>query len=189
MRFVAHVVPGNSGLLLSQPDLKALGAVIDDLRDDQMHLENPRVTLMLSTTPAVHYEVGLLNRTREAAVVDSLDKTPGSTVKVIAKDGGERRAAALRPASSCLNCCQIRGYTEKWKDMACSSECVCLRPPFDDFVGQRALSTLWEHVGGRPVEIATAQLQNGRQYVCTFTELLQKSEDFEIHSRSTHRGC
>ena len=62
IRFVAHVVPGNSGLLLSRSDFKALGATID-VRNDQMHLENPRATLKLSTTRAGHDEVDLLNRT------------------------------------------------------------------------------------------------------------------------------
>ena len=75
-RFVAHIVLRNSGLLLSRSDLKALGATID-LRSEQMHLENLRVTLKLFTTPAGHDEIDLLNRTREAAGVDSLDKTPG----------------------------------------------------------------------------------------------------------------
>ena len=51
IHFVAHVVPGNSGLLLSRPDLKALGAKID-LRSDQLHLSNLTVTLKLTTTPA-----------------------------------------------------------------------------------------------------------------------------------------
>ena len=35
-----------------------------------MHMENPRATLKLSATPG-HYEVDLLNWTREAAVMDS----------------------------------------------------------------------------------------------------------------------
>ena len=61
---------------------------------------------------------------------------------------------------------------------------MCLSPPSsDDFVTQRAMSVLWEHVEGcRPlcvvmspthnrlqdlaVEIATAQLRNGRHFVC-----------------------
>ena len=86
IRFVAQVVLGNSGLLLSRSDLEALGATID-LRNDQMHLENPRTTLKLSVTPAGHYEVDLLNLTRDAAGVDSLGKSPGSTVKVSTKDG------------------------------------------------------------------------------------------------------
>ena len=70
IRFVAHVVPRNSGLLVSRSDLKTLGATID-LRNDQTHLEFPRTTLKLSTTPAGHCEVDLLNRTREAGGVDS----------------------------------------------------------------------------------------------------------------------
>ena len=82
---MAHVVPVNSGLLLSRSEVKALGATID-LGNDQMHLENPRTTLKLSTTSAGRYEVDLLNPTREAAGVDSLDKIPGSTVKVLTKD-------------------------------------------------------------------------------------------------------
>ena len=53
LRFVAHVVPGKLELLLSRSDLKALGAMID-LRSDQLHLENLRTTLKLSTTPAGH---------------------------------------------------------------------------------------------------------------------------------------
>ena len=79
IRFVA-------ALLLSRSDLEALGATID-LRNDQMHLENPRTTLKLSATPAGHFEVDLLNLTRDAASVDSLDKSLGSTVKVSTKDG------------------------------------------------------------------------------------------------------
>ena len=86
IRFVAHVVLGNSGLLLSRCDLEALGATID-LRNDQMHLENPRTTLKLSVTPAGHFEVDLLNMTRDAAEMDSLDESLGSTVKVSMKDG------------------------------------------------------------------------------------------------------
>ena len=84
IRFVAHVVPGNSGLLLSRSDLEALEATID-LRNDKMHFENPRTTLKLSATPAGHYEVDLL--TRDAAGVDSLGKSPGSAVKVSTMDG------------------------------------------------------------------------------------------------------
>ena len=86
IRFVAHVVLGNSRLLLSRSDLKAVGATID-LRNDQLHLENPWTPLKLSTASAGHYEVDLLNRTRDAAGVDSLDESPGSTVKVSPKDG------------------------------------------------------------------------------------------------------
>ena len=86
IRFVAHVVPGNSGLLLSRSDLRALGATID-LRNDQLHLENPRTTLGLSTTPAGHYEIDLLNRTSGTAIVDSPSGTSGNTVKVLPKDG------------------------------------------------------------------------------------------------------
>ena len=87
IRFVAHVVLGNSGMLLSRSDLEALGATIDLLRNEQMHLENPRTTLELSATPAGHFEVDLLNLTRDAAGVDSLDKSPGSTVQVSTMDG------------------------------------------------------------------------------------------------------
>ena len=84
-RFVAHVVPGNSGLLLSRSDLKALGATID-LKNDQLHMENPRTTLKLPTTPAGHREIDLLNRTSEVALVDSR-ATHGSIVKVLSKGG------------------------------------------------------------------------------------------------------
>ena len=42
-RFVAPVVPGNSGLLLSRPDVKGLGAKINHL-NDQLHLSNLDVT-------------------------------------------------------------------------------------------------------------------------------------------------
>ena len=73
------MVLGNSRLLLSRSDLKALVATIH-LRNDQIHLENRRAT-------AGHHEVDLLNRTRETAGVDSLDKVLGSIVKVQAKDG------------------------------------------------------------------------------------------------------
>ena len=66
IRFVAHVVLWNSGPLLSRSDSKALGATID-LRSDRMHLENPKTTRKLSTTPGGHNEVDLLNRTREVA--------------------------------------------------------------------------------------------------------------------------
>ena len=59
IRFVAHVVPRNSGLLLSRSALKALRATID-LRNDQLHLENPGALLKLSTTPAGHYETDLV---------------------------------------------------------------------------------------------------------------------------------
>ena len=52
-----------------------------------MHLENPRTTLKLSTTPAGQYEVDLLNRTRQAAGVDSLDKLPARNVKVLTENG------------------------------------------------------------------------------------------------------
>ena len=63
IRFVAHVVIGNSAMLLSRSGLKVLGATID-LRNDQTHLEKPRTTVKLSTTPAGHHEVDLLNRTK-----------------------------------------------------------------------------------------------------------------------------
>ena len=86
IRFVAHVVIGNSGMLLSRSDLKVLGATID-LRNDQTHLENPRSTVNLSTTPAGHYEVDLLNRTRDAAGVDSLDELPLEHSKFVERDG------------------------------------------------------------------------------------------------------
>ena len=86
IRFVAHVFPGNSGLLLSRADLKALGATIE-LKNDQLHLENPRTTLKLSTTPAGHYEIDLLKPPSKVATVDSLTAILGSTVKVLAKSG------------------------------------------------------------------------------------------------------
>ena len=110
---MVHVVPGDSELLLSLSDSI-------DLRNDQLHLETPRATEKLSTTPAGHYEIDLPNRASGLAVVASLTRTPGSTVKVLAKDGNtsqvlrEGRAAALRPAASCLKCCQIRDSKEKW---------------------------------------------------------------------------
>ena len=77
---------GSWELLLSRSDLKAL---------------EPK----LSTTPASRCEFDLLNQTRDATGVDSLDKSPESTVKVLTKDGStlqafcEGRAASLRPAS------------------------------------------------------------------------------------------
>ena len=86
IRFVAHAVLGNSGLLLGRSDLNALGATID-LSNDLMHLVNQK----LFTTPAGHFEVGLLNQISEAAVEDSLDKLPGSTVKDFTKDGPQPR--------------------------------------------------------------------------------------------------
>ena len=80
IRFVAHVVPRNSGLLLSRSALKALRATMD-LRNDQLHLENPGALLKLSTTPAGHYETDLVNRTSGVAVVDSLSRIPGQRRK------------------------------------------------------------------------------------------------------------
>ena len=84
--FVAHVVPGNSGLLLSRFDLKALGATID-LGNDQLHLDNPKVTLKLSTTPAGHYEIDLLHRAVEVATVDSCAGVSGKPVEALARSG------------------------------------------------------------------------------------------------------
>ena len=86
IRFVAHVVPGMWELLQSHSHLKALEATIDP-RNDRMHLENPRATLKLSTTLAGHCEVDLHNRIKEAAGVGSLDKIPGSTLRVLTKEG------------------------------------------------------------------------------------------------------
>ena len=86
IRVVAHVVPGISELLLSRSDLKALGATID-LRNDQLQLENPKKILELSTNPAGHHEIDLLNRTSGTAIVDSTSGTSGNTVKVLTKDG------------------------------------------------------------------------------------------------------
>ena len=70
IRFVIHVVLRNSGLLLSRADLKVAGATID-LKHDQQHLENLRTTVKLSTTPAGHREIDLLNRHSEVAIVNS----------------------------------------------------------------------------------------------------------------------
>ena len=92
-------------------------------------------TLQLSTTPAGHCEIDLLSRNSGVAIVNSPTATPGNTLMVLARSGDtshlfrEGRALALRPASSYLKVCQIRGFTEKWKDTACISERVCHRLP------------------------------------------------------------
>ena len=52
----------------------------------------------------------------------------GANTRALPQVFREGHAAALRPASLCLNCCRIRDSHEKWKDMACSSECVCFCP-------------------------------------------------------------
>ena len=64
IRFVAHVVPGNPGLLLSRSDFKALRATVD-VRNDQMHLENPDTL----TTRAGHNEVKVLTEDGSAPQV------------------------------------------------------------------------------------------------------------------------
>ena len=56
--FITHVVPGNSGLLLSKRDMKDLGAVIDMGRN-KMYLERIGKTVSLSETAAGHYELDL----------------------------------------------------------------------------------------------------------------------------------
>ena len=126
IRFVAHVVPENSGLLLSCSDLKALEARID-LGSHQLHLENPKATVKLSTTPAGHYEIDLVNRAVEVATVDSCAGISGKHVEALARGGESPQRfsgrAALRPASSCLRFCQAKGST---KDMDCRSRFVCL---------------------------------------------------------------
>ena len=73
IHFVAHVVPGNSGLLLGRSDLEALGVTIG-LRTDHLH-----VTLKLSTTPAGHHEIDLVSGHGEAAIADVSATVPGST--------------------------------------------------------------------------------------------------------------
>ena len=77
IHFVAHVVPGTVGLLLSRSD--ALGATID-LKTDHLHLESPRATLKLSTTPAGHYDIDFLKRNSETAIGCAPATIPGSTV-------------------------------------------------------------------------------------------------------------
>ena len=59
--FVAHVVPGNAGLLLSRPDLRALGAILD-LEKDKMHLTALNCDVEMRETPAGHCEIDLLGR-------------------------------------------------------------------------------------------------------------------------------
>ena len=131
---VAHVVLRKWELLLSRSDLKALGATIDP-KIDSLHFENQRTTLKLSTAPAGHNVIDLLNQHGEVAPVDSLTAIPGSIVKVLAKGGDTsqvfsvERAVALRPASSCLNF---------FSDQRLQGEIVrhglqfgmCLSPPF-----------------------------------------------------------
>ena len=76
---------GSPGLLLGRSDSKAPQRI--NLRNDQLHLENPRTTRELSTTPAGHYEIDLLNRTSGTAIVESPSGASGNTVKVLTKDG------------------------------------------------------------------------------------------------------
>ena len=57
------------GLLLSRSDLKALGVTIG-LRNDQLHLEHPRTTMKLSTTPAGFYEIDLFNWTKDVVIME-----------------------------------------------------------------------------------------------------------------------
>ena len=71
--FVAHVVPGKNGLLLGRSDMKSLGAAFD-LKTEHLHFENPRVTLKPSTTPAGHFEINLVNRNSETAIVVHLQR-------------------------------------------------------------------------------------------------------------------
>ena len=69
IRFLAHVAPGNSGLL-SRSDLKALGATINPT-NNRLHLENPRTTLNSPRLPTDYYEIDLLNRNSEVEIVGS----------------------------------------------------------------------------------------------------------------------
>ena len=59
--FVVYVVPGSAGFLMSKPDLKALGAVIN-LETDSMYLKRLNVTIPLNETVAGYYEIDFLNR-------------------------------------------------------------------------------------------------------------------------------
>ena len=79
--FVAHVVPGNSALLMSRSDLKEL----------QLHLDNPRTTLNVSTTSAGHYEIDLLNRAKGLAAVCSSTEMSGDNGKVLARNNASSR--------------------------------------------------------------------------------------------------
>ena len=150
---VAHVVPGNLGLLLSRSDPKPVGATTD-LNNDPLQLESPRTTLEVSTTPAGHYENDFLNLNSEVAFVDSPSVIPENTVKVLAKrrryvpafmSGTGRSPETSLLVSEMLSDQRLQGQK---KDMACSSECVLSPPSSDEFVSKRAISILLEHVEG-----------------------------------------
>ena len=69
IRFVAHVVPGNSGLFIESFQPEGVGAR-SHLRTDPMHLGHPSATVKLSTAPGGHYEVDLLNRSVDSHDID-----------------------------------------------------------------------------------------------------------------------
>ena len=81
IRFAAHVVPGNSGLLPSRLDLKALGANIH-LQKDQLNLSNPDATPNLATTPSGHNGIDLLDCSRELPRSQGERDVQSSTVRV-----------------------------------------------------------------------------------------------------------
>lgn len=72
--FEVHVVPGDVGLLLSKPIVKALGTQID-LESDEMYLKRVGENVQMTVTPAGHYEVDLRNpRRRSSAKEDIYDE-------------------------------------------------------------------------------------------------------------------
>ena len=185
IRFVAYAVPGNSGLLLGRSDLKALGATIRETTNCTWRTRSPLWNF--PRLQRVTARVDLLNLTSGAATVDPTTGIPGSTVKVLAKvethpkffeRGGSSPEAGLL-VSEILPDQRLQGKIDR---RGCAARNVCLRPS-DDFVSQLALSVLWEHVEGcRPlcvvmtpthnrlldfaVEIVTAQVRNGRHFLC-----------------------
>ncbi|CAK0868212.1 unnamed protein product [Prorocentrum cordatum] len=63
--FVVHVVQGPAGFLMSEPDLKALGAKID-LETDTMYPKKLDLTIPLNETAAGHYEIDLMNKEKRS---------------------------------------------------------------------------------------------------------------------------
>ena len=91
--FIVHVVPGNSGLLLSRPDLKSLGARMD-LARDELYLKELDETVPMMETPAGHYEIDLLGRGDAVKAKPAFPSTVRiAEVDAVTDDGGGAHVA------------------------------------------------------------------------------------------------
>ena len=194
---MARVFPGNSGLLLNRSDLTAFGATID-LRK-------------LSTTPAGHCEMDLLNRTSGVTIVDSLTRIHWNQREVV---GQKRRHIPIfferdgpHPRGWLPRVCNfVRSDALGEMERYGLQLQMCLSPPSSAgnvcSAGTRgrgadlcASSRVRHTIDCRTlVEIATAQQRNGKHFCVYhankhFIESRQKPEGLEIYSKSTHSDC